>query len=68
MDQWQMFASLSGLSVTCVDIGEKIKLIKNGISPIYEVDLEELMRKNYTVGRFNYTTACYCYSKLRQNR
>jgi UDPglucose 6-dehydrogenase len=46
-----------GHQVTCVDIDEKkVKLMKDGISPIYEVDLEGLMQKNYSAGRLDYTT------------
>lgn len=46
-----------GHKVTCVDIDEnKINLMKQGISPIYEAELEELMQKNYAEGRLNYTT------------
>jgi UDPglucose 6-dehydrogenase len=46
-----------GHQVTCVDIDEnKIKLMKQGISPIYEQDLEGLMQKNYAAGRLHYTT------------
>lgn len=46
-----------GHMVTCVDIDEKkINLMKEGISPIYEADLEGLMQKNYSEGRLNYTT------------
>lgn len=46
-----------GHTVTCVDIDEaKVKLMKSGKSPIYEKDLEELMQKNYSQGRLNYTT------------
>lgn len=46
-----------GHQVTCVDIDEeKVKLMESGVSPIYEADLEELMQKNYTAGRINYTT------------
>jgi len=46
-----------GHNVTCVDTDkEKIALMKSGISPIYEADLEELMRKNYGEGRLDYTT------------
>lgn len=44
-----------GHSVTCVDIDEKkIDLMQQGISPIYEKDLEELMEVNKE--RLNYTT------------
>ena len=44
-----------GNNVTCVDIEkEKIEKLKNGISPIYEEHLEELMKKNSE--RLNYTT------------
>ena len=46
-----------GHQVTCVDIDEnKVDVMKSGISPIYEVDLEELMQKNHAEGRINYTT------------
>lgn len=46
-----------GHQVTCVDIDEtKIDLMRQGISPIYEADLEELMQRNYAAGRLRYTT------------
>lgn len=46
-----------GHQVTCVDIDEnKVSIMKKGISPIYETDLEELMQKNYAAGRIDYTT------------
>lgn len=46
-----------GYQVICVDTDEnKVKIMKEGISPIYEVDLEELMQKNYAAGRIEYTT------------
>ncbi|MDA3884225.1 MAG: UDP-glucose/GDP-mannose dehydrogenase family protein [Candidatus Delongbacteria bacterium] len=46
-----------GHDVICVDIDEdKIKSMKKGISPIYENDLQDLMVKNYSEGRLNYTT------------
>jgi UDPglucose 6-dehydrogenase len=46
-----------GHHVTCVDIDEnKVNLMKQGISPIYEADLEGLMKKNYATGRLTYTT------------
>ena len=44
-----------GHNVTCVDVNqEKIDYMKNGKSPIYEEDLENLMVKNKE--RLNYTT------------
>ncbi|MEM5016263.1 UDP-glucose/GDP-mannose dehydrogenase family protein [Metabacillus indicus] len=46
-----------GHQVTCVDIDEnKVEMMKSGVSPIYEADLEELMKKNYQTGRLDYTT------------
>ncbi|MFZ3591838.1 UDP-glucose dehydrogenase family protein [Bacillus sp. DJP31] len=46
-----------GHHVTCVDIDEtKVNLMKSGVSPIYEADLEDLMQKNYIAGRIDYTT------------
>lgn len=46
-----------GHRVTCVDIDEnKVNIMKQGISPIYEADLEEVMQKNYAAGRIDYTT------------
>ena len=46
-----------GPDVTCVDIDEKkVKLMESGVSPIYEADLEELMKKNTSEGRLHYTT------------
>ncbi|MBG9909772.1 UDP-glucose dehydrogenase family protein [Bacillus paranthracis] len=46
-----------GHQVTCVDIdAEKVELMKSGVSPIYEADLEGLMQKNYAARRINYTT------------
>lgn len=46
-----------GHQVTCVDVDEdKVALMKSGVSPIYEADLEELMQKNYAAGRIEYTT------------
>ncbi|WP_336765775.1 UDP-glucose dehydrogenase family protein [Paenibacillus sp. USHLN196] len=46
-----------GHHVTCVDIDQsKLELMKSGVSPIYEADLEELMQKNYSAGRLNFTT------------
>ncbi|WP_439033485.1 UDP-glucose/GDP-mannose dehydrogenase family protein [Bacillus paranthracis] len=46
-----------GHQVTCVDIDEKkVDLMKSGVSPIYEANLEELMQKNYAAGKIDYTT------------
>lgn len=46
-----------GHNVICVDVDEKkIEIMKSGVSPIYEQDLEELMQKNYDEGRLDYTT------------
>lgn len=46
-----------GHQVVCVDVDEnKVCLMKEGHSPIYEQDLEELMVKNYKEGRLDYTT------------
>ncbi|MEH7354804.1 UDP-glucose/GDP-mannose dehydrogenase family protein [Neobacillus drentensis] len=46
-----------GHQVTCVDIDEnKVSMMEQGISPIYEAGLEELMQKNFAAGRLNYTT------------
>lgn len=46
-----------GHQVTCVDIDQnKVELMKSGISPIYEADLQDLMIKNYGCGNLNYTT------------
>ena len=45
----------NGHAVTCVDIDEnKVAIMKEGISPIYEPGLEELMKKN--TERLTYTT------------
>ncbi|MBC2582733.1 UDP-glucose/GDP-mannose dehydrogenase family protein [Clostridium sp. DJ247] len=46
-----------GHSVTCVDTNEeKIELMKQGISPIYEPGLDEILKKNYEEGRLDFTT------------
>ncbi len=46
-----------GYDVTCVDVDEKkIEMMRQGISPIYEDGLEELMRKNNARGTLHFTT------------
>lgn len=50
-------AEVGSGNVICVDIDEeKVNKMKQGISPIYEVGLEELMKKNYEIGNIDYTT------------
>lgn len=45
-----------GHEVTCVDIDEKkVETMRQGISPIYEEGLEELMQKNNARGNLHYT-------------
>ena len=46
-----------GNTVYCVDNNEdKIKKLNNGIVPIYEPGLEELIKKNYRLKRLIFTT------------
>jgi len=46
-----------GHTVTCVDLNkDKIKMLKEGISPIYEPGLDELIRRNASHERLHFTT------------
>jgi len=47
-----------GHTVVCIDIDEqKVNSLRNGVSPIYEPGLEQLLIKNATEGRLFFTTS-----------
>ena len=46
-----------GLDITCVDVDrKKIDALNNGLIPIYEPGLEELVKRNVEEGRLHFTT------------
>jgi UDPglucose 6-dehydrogenase len=46
----------TGVDVTCIDINaEKIKMLKDGIVPIYEPGLEVMIKRNIEKSRLNFT-------------
>ncbi|MEM9754172.1 MAG: UDP-glucose/GDP-mannose dehydrogenase family protein, partial [Planctomycetota bacterium] len=50
------FANL-GNEVTCLDVDPaKIEKLNNGISPIYEPGLDEMIQRNHQAGRLHFTT------------
>ncbi len=46
-----------GQNVVCVDTDEtKVSSLSKGISPIFETDLDDLLKKNLATGRLSFTT------------
>ncbi|OPJ62698.1 UDP-glucose dehydrogenase family protein [Clostridium oryzae] len=55
----------SGHNVTCVDVNkEKVALMEQGVSPIYEPGLDEIMRESINLGKLHFTTE---YEKAYRN-
>ena len=47
-----------GVYVTCVDNNaEKVESLKKGVVPFYEPGLDDMVKRNYSAGRLNFTTS-----------
>jgi len=48
----------TGITVTCVDVERhKIEKLKNGITPIYEPGLDDMIKRNAAKGRLSFSTS-----------